>query len=132
MIAFLRQLTDQLVRDIVDTLIFTILVPLSAVVIVPYILLASGVEMAYEIGNFRFIGIVPILIGVVFYFWAAMDLVNVGKGTPALIDAPVTLLSRRLYWVVINPMYTDMILTLVSESVLFMSGGRPGRLRKNR
>ena len=97
MIAFLHQLTDQVVRAIVDTLTFTILVPLSAVVIVPYILLASGVEMAYEIGNFRFIGIVPILIGVVFYFWAAMDLVIVGKGTPVLINTPVTLVSRRLY-----------------------------------
>lgn len=53
---------------IVKALIFTIVVPGSVTVWIPYLLLSSNGELfAYKIGDFRLIGIFPVALGATFY-----------------------------------------------------------------
>lgn len=107
---------------IVKTLIFTVFVPGSVTVGVPYLLLSSGtVQPSYEIGMFRFIGILPIAVGAACYLCCAWDFAFHGQGTPLPIDAPKVLVVRGLYRVVRNPMYVGVGLVLVGEALMFES-----------
>ena len=108
-------------RVIFGTVIFTILVPGSVTVLVPYLLLASGLGCFYDIGGFRFIGIVLIILGAAFYLWTASDFTFAGRGTPAPIAPPKLLVLRQLYQVNRNPMYTGVLLALLGEAMFFMS-----------
>ena len=57
---------------IIKTLIFTILVPGAVTVGIPYFLLSSEFGgYSYAIGTFRLIGVLPIVLGIVFYLWCA-------------------------------------------------------------
>ena len=104
------------------TLIFTVLVPGTVTVVVPYRLLSSGVKLlSIEIGVFRILGLVPILLGALIYLWCAWDFTFVGRGTPAPIDPPKELVVRGLYRFVRNPMYVGVSLLLFGEALLFES-----------
>ena len=107
---------------IVKTLIFTILVPGSITVGMPYLLLSSRLAVySYEIGSFRRAGILPIALGTVFYLWCAWDFAFAGRGTPAPLDPPRLLVTRGLYRLVRNPIYVGVLLILAGEAVLFES-----------
>jgi len=108
-------------KALLGTLIFTVLAPGPVLVGVPYLLVTSGLELSFAIGNLRFIGIIPIAIGTACYIWTAWDFVFTGKGTPAPVGPPKMLVSRRLYRIVRNPMYIGVLLILVGEVILFMS-----------
>ena len=75
----------------------------------------------FNIGIFRYLGVVPILIGASIYFWCAWDFTFAGKGTPAPIDPPKELVVRGLYRYVRNPMYVGVGSVLVGEALLFQS-----------
>ena len=90
-------------------------------VLVPYLILASGLKLIFDIGNFRLIGFLPIVFGIVLYSWTAWDFAFAGRGTPAPIDPPKVLVSRRLYRIVRNPMYIGVLSVLVGEAIFFMS-----------
>jgi len=104
------------------TLIFTILVPGTAVVLVPYLLLSRGDQLvSFEIGAWRFFGLPPILLGALTYLWCAWDFTFTGRGTPAPIDPPKELVMKGLYRYVRNPMYVGFMLLLLGEAILFES-----------
>jgi protein-S-isoprenylcysteine O-methyltransferase Ste14 len=107
---------------LVRTLIFTLLVPGTVTVGVPYLLLSSGSgSSAGEVGALRLIGLIPIAIGIAIYLWCAWDFAFAGQGTPAPYDAPRLLVTRGLYRRVRNPMYVGVSLILAGEAVLFGS-----------
>ena len=104
------------------TLIFTVVAPGTVTVIVPYWLLSSGVKLfSVEIGVFRFLGVAPILLGVLIYLRCAWDFTFVGRGTPAPLDPPKQLVISGLYRWLRNPMYLGVALMLFGEAVLFES-----------
>lgn len=104
------------------TLLFTIFVPGFFTVYLPYLFLSSGRGLhLFEIGIFRFFGIVLIVIGVMIYLFCAWDFTFFGKGTPAPIDPPKIFVARRLYRFVRNPMYVGVLTLLVGEGILFES-----------
>jgi protein-S-isoprenylcysteine O-methyltransferase Ste14 len=72
-------------------------------------------------GIFHYLGALPILIGVMIYFWCAWDFTFAGRGTPAPIDPPKELVVRGLYLYVRNPMYVGIISILLGEALLFAS-----------
>lgn len=107
---------------IAKTLIFTILVPGSITVGMPYLLLSSRLAVySHEIGSLRRAGILPIALGTVFYLWCAWDFAFAGRGTPAPLDPPRLLVTRGLYRLVRNPIYVGVLLILAGEGVLFES-----------
>ena len=105
---------------LVKTLIFTILAPGTVTILLPRWVLSSQTDR-FNIGVFRFLGLVPIVIGVLIYLWCAWDFTFAGKGTPAPIDPPKELVARGLYRYVRNPMYVGMVSILIGETLLFQS-----------
>lgn len=107
---------------IIKTLIWTILVPGSITIGIPYLLLSSGLRRySFEIGAPRFLGIGLIALGAVFYLWCAWDFAIAGKGTPAPLDPPKLLVRRGLYRLTRNPIYLGVLLLLIGETILFES-----------
>jgi protein-S-isoprenylcysteine O-methyltransferase Ste14 len=104
------------------TLVFTVFVPGTATVLIPYLLLSSGIHpLALDLGALRWLGLLPLALGAVFYFWCAWDFTFAGRGTPAPIAPPQALVVRGLYTVVRNPMYVGVLLVLLGEAIVFES-----------
>jgi protein-S-isoprenylcysteine O-methyltransferase Ste14 len=106
-------------KDFIKTLIFTVLVPGTVTVYVPYRLLSRRAEFIWS--GYSLLGVLPIAVGAGFYLWCAWNFAFVGHGTPAPIDPPKALVSRGPYRVVRNPMYVAVLLILFGESVFFSS-----------
>lgn len=104
---------------VAKVVIFTLLVPGSITVAIPFSFLTPGA--ALHIGGYRLSGILPIVIGASFYFRCAWDFALFGRGTPAPIDPPRKLVSRGLYRLIRNPMYAGVLLVLLGEAILFGS-----------
>jgi protein-S-isoprenylcysteine O-methyltransferase Ste14 len=99
-------------------LIFTVLVPGTVTVVIPYPLLGSGPK---TISHFGLIGASAIALGLAVYLWCALDFATAGRGTPAPVDPPKILVARGLYRMVRNPMYVGVLLILLGESITFAS-----------
>jgi len=106
-------------KAFLKTLVFTILLPGLVTAGIPYCLLAPQPE--FEIGPFRFVGIISIVLGAAVYFWCAWDFAFLGYGTPAPIDPPKVLVVKGLYRFVRNPMYVALGSALGGEAILFES-----------
>lgn len=105
--------------NLLKTLIFTMLVPGTVIILIPRWLLAT--EHSEPIGAFRFVGLIPLAIGVAIYLWCAWDFATAGKGTPVVFDPPKRLVVRGLYKFVRNPMYVGILSILFGEALLFTS-----------
>ena len=106
----------------IKTLIFTLSVPGSVTVLVPYLMLSSGHELySWQIGPLRFLGILPLILGAAFYLKCAWDFTFTGGGTPAPIDPPRIFVAKGLYRIARNPMYVGITLILTGESIVFES-----------
>jgi protein-S-isoprenylcysteine O-methyltransferase Ste14 len=106
------------VGPLVRTLLFTILVPNTVTVVVPYLLLPGG---DFELGPACYVGIPFIALGAAIYLRCAWDFARVGLGTPAPIDPPRNLVAGGLYHHVRNPMYVGIVSMLIGESFFFES-----------
>jgi protein-S-isoprenylcysteine O-methyltransferase Ste14 len=104
---------------LLKTLIFTIVVPATVTIYLPYSLMPP--RHAPPDSNFRYLGLFPILVGVGIYCWCAWDFAISGRGTPAPIDPPKELVARGLYRHVRNPMYVGVMSILLGEAVFFAS-----------
>lgn len=110
------------IKDMValKSLIFTVIAPGSVTILIPYVLLNSfGEVLSVKIGNLRYLGLIPMLLGTLIYFWCIWDFTFSGKGTPAPIDPPKELVVTGLYRFIRNPMYVGMLLILFGEAILF-------------
>jgi protein-S-isoprenylcysteine O-methyltransferase Ste14 len=111
-----------MMKVIVKTLIFTIIVPGTVAVYLPSSMLPSGVKwLPDEIGVRWLSGVFLIAVGAAFYVRCALDFAFAGHGTPAPIDPPTALVSRGLYRRVRNPMYVGVVSILIGESIAFES-----------
>ncbi len=104
------------------TLIFTLFVPGVFLVLVPYLLLSSfGDRFALDVGVIRYIGLIPMLCGILVYIRCVWSFVSVGKGTPIPSDPPKTLVVQGLYRYMRNPMYVGVLFLLIGEAIFFAS-----------
>lgn len=104
----------------IKTLIFTVLVPGTVAVWIPYRLVSSpGTRGSIPLGNFRFAGLAAMLIGTMIYLRCAWDFTFAGKGTPAPVDPPKELVVRGLYKYVRNPMYVGVLSLVLGQAVWF-------------
>ena len=106
------------VGPLARTIVFTIVVPNTVTVVVPYYLLPGG---DFELGALRYVGIPLIALGAALYLRCAWDFARVGLGTPAPIDPPRNLVGGGLYRHVRNPMYVGIISLLLGECIFFES-----------
>ena len=103
------------------TLIFTVLVPGTVLGFLPWFLLQSSGEVVTLSASIWLIGLLPLLVGVILYFWCAGAFTFIGRGTPAPIDAPVFLVRSGPYQWVRNPMYLAVFSVVIGEAILFHS-----------
>ncbi|HKS43233.1 MAG TPA: isoprenylcysteine carboxylmethyltransferase family protein, partial [Blastocatellia bacterium] len=107
---------------LLKTIIFTIIVPGTVLVWMPYLLLTSNsVSSPPDTFGLRYLGGIPILLGATIILWCAWDFTFAGKGTPAPIDPPKRLVVRGLYRHVRNPMYVGVLSVITGEALLFQS-----------
>lgn len=106
----------------IKTLLWSIFVPGTVTLVVPYRLLSSRANyLDVEFSYLRLPGLLPIVAGVVLYIWCAWDFTFLGKGTPAPFDPPKELVVKGPYRYVRNPMYIFVGLTLAGEAIVFKS-----------
>jgi protein-S-isoprenylcysteine O-methyltransferase Ste14 len=106
------------------TLIFTVLVPGTVAILLPYRLASSpGTRGSLTLGSFRYFGFVLIVAGAMIYLWCAWDFTFAGKGTPAPIDPPKELVVRGLYKHVRNPMYIGVLSLVLGQAMWFEAVG---------
>ena len=108
---------------LLNNLVFTVVVPGTVAVFVPYrILTSSGRWQLHEIGWLRLLGMAPVLFGGALYLSCVWGFAHVGHGTPAPIDPPKTLVATGPYRFTRNPIYIAVFCVIVGEAVLFASG----------
>jgi len=99
-------------------LVFTILVPGTVGVVVPW-LIAGGARPAT--GAAALLSPLLLVLGGAVYAWCVWDFAAFGRGTPAPIDAPKKLVVRGLYRFSRNPMYVGVLLVILGWAARFGS-----------
>jgi len=100
---------------------FTVLVPGTVAVYVPYRMVSSRGIPFPGLGPLQWPGALLVALGAVGYLLCAKDFALRGRGTPAPIDSPKVLIARGLYRFLRNPMYVSVLLVLCGESLFFES-----------
>ena len=89
-----------------------VIVPGTALLYVPYEIVASPFDTMFHLGVVHYLALVPWLVGISILSWCVWDFMFKGKGTPAPIDPPTKLVVAGLYKYVRNPMYIGVLLVL--------------------
>jgi protein-S-isoprenylcysteine O-methyltransferase Ste14 len=103
---------------LLKNLLFTVFVPGTVAGFVPW-LLSREESLAWGAG--AALALLLFATGGAIYFWCVWDFATFGRGTPAPIDAPKSLVVRGLYRYSRNPMYVGVLTTLLGWVVLFAS-----------
>lgn len=104
-------------------LAFTVLVPGTVAGLVPYAILASSSRLVpRDTGALRYAGLALVLLGGALYLACVWGFAHVGRGTPAPIDPPRTLVVRGPHRFTRNPMYIAVSTVILGEALLFASG----------
>jgi protein-S-isoprenylcysteine O-methyltransferase Ste14 len=103
------------------TLVFTVLVPGTVLGLVPFAILAGGIGTSLWLGPVRWLGLLPLGLGLIIIVWCFVDFVRRGRGTPAPYDPPRQLVVSGLYRFVRNPQYVGVVLVAVGEASLAQS-----------
>ena len=107
---------------LLKNVVFTVLVPGTVAVFVPYrILSSSGRLQLHEIGALRLLGLTPVLFGGAVYLSCVWGFARIGQGTPAPIDPPKKLVVSGPYRFTRNPMYVAVFCVILGEAVFFAS-----------
>jgi protein-S-isoprenylcysteine O-methyltransferase Ste14 len=104
---------------ILNTIVFTIFVPGTVGVLVPW-WIAGGFHRPGA-GWLTWLGIAVIAVGAAIYFRCAWEFAVRGLGTPAPIAPTKFLVTTALHRRVRNPMYIGVALVIFGEAVLFRS-----------
>jgi len=104
---------------VVNTAIFTILVPGTVAILIPRWLI--GGFSSPPSGVLTWIGSVTFAAGAAIYFRCAWEFAVRGLGTPAPIAPTKFLVTTALHRYVRNPMYVGVALMILAEAALFRS-----------
>ncbi len=99
--------------------LFTLLVPGTVVVLVPYLLLADASLGAIDFLGMALLGLPLLGLGAALYLRCAYDFVRSGRGTPLPIDPPIQLVMSGPYRYSRNPMYIGILAILAGEVLLY-------------
>jgi len=83
--------------------------------------LASTDELRVEPGIFRYLAFPFWIMGTLIIIWCSVDIIRKGRGTPAHLDPPKTLIVNGLYRHIRNPIYLGALLVLLGYILWFAS-----------
>jgi len=116
--------TSEIMPAFLGTLLFLIIIiPFFLIWIPRRILLSPEQIYRFDIGVFRYLGLVPIVLGVVIYVFCSGSFVFIGKGTPIPFTPTKELIVTGFYRFVRNPLYIAGVFVLAGEALLFQSIG---------
>ena len=116
--------TSETIKAFFGTLGFLfVLLPIILIGIPWKILSTPGDTLLFDLGKFRYLGLVPIFAGIVIYVWCSCSFLFSGKGTPIHSMPPKKLVVKGLYRFVRNPIYIGGFFVLAGEVLLFQSKG---------
>jgi protein-S-isoprenylcysteine O-methyltransferase Ste14 len=107
---------------LVRNVIFTILVPGTVAVYIPYRIILNQYESLYF--TWSLLGCAALIlmaVGTSIYLWCLWDFAVTGRGTPNIVDAPRRLVVKGLYRYVRNPMYIGVLLVIMGWAALYES-----------
>ena len=114
----------EILPAVLGTLLFLfIIIPFFLIWIPRRILLSPEQIYHFDIGVFRYLGLAPIVFGVVIYVFYSGSFVIVGKGTPIPFTPTKELIVAGLYRFVRNPLYIAGVFVLAGEALLYQSIG---------
>ncbi len=102
------------------SLLFTLVIPGSATVWIPWLILAHRVPSNLT-APLAVLGLVLMAAGAALYSSCLWGFVFSGRGTPAVWDPPVVFVSKGPYRFVRNPMYLAIVSILLGEALFFRS-----------
>lgn len=106
---------------LIRTIIFTLIAPVMVMLVVPYLIAQRVSALHFDLGGFRYAGLILVAFGSLDYLWCAADFMR-ARGTPAPIDPPRELVVRGLYHYTRNPMYVGVITGIAGMALLYGSG----------
>ena len=101
------------------TALFTLLAPGTVLVLVPGLLLVSGVGPSLGLGPARWVGLPLVVLGMAAIATCFVDFIRRGRGTPAPYDPPRELVVAGLYRYVRNPQYVGVFFVSIGEALFF-------------
>jgi len=112
------------IKALLGTIAFLFVLLPIFLALIPFKILSSPNHVnLFEFGEFRYFGVLPIVMGVIVYLWCSFAFVFTGKGTPIHTMPPKKFVVKGLYRYVRNPMYLAFCLVLTGETLLFQSQG---------
>ena len=91
---------------------------------VPRLILSSDFSLlALKSNVFLFVGLIPIILGLVVLIGFIWGFIVAGTGTPVLYDMPEEMIIRGSYGFVRNPMYAGGCILVLGQAILFKSFG---------
>ncbi len=107
-----------LTTTLLKSAVFTVLAPGTVAVVIPYLLLSNPSLSRIDVEGWTFVGILPLVLGVVLYVRCVVGFAR-GGGTPAPIDAPKMLVTAGPYRYSRNAMYIGVLSVIAGEALLF-------------
>ena len=101
---------------LLKNILFTVLAPGTVAGLVPFLLTRN---QSFQWGAGAALALLLYAAGGAIYFWCLWDFASFGRGTPAPIDAPKSLVVRGLYRYTRNPMYVGVLTVIIGWVVLF-------------
>lgn len=99
-----------------------IIIPTVFFVWIPHKILANANwAYSFDIGVVRYLGWLPMALGLIVVVWCVLCFAIIGKGTPSPMIPTEKLVARGLYRFVRNPMYIGWLSVLAGEAILFQS-----------
>jgi len=95
-------------------ILFTLVAPFVVSIVVRGILLDGARPVAAQ-------GLVVSVVGAAIYAWTAWNFAQTGRGTPAPLDPPKTVVAVGLYRWVRNPMYIGVLLIILGQAIAYGS-----------
>jgi protein-S-isoprenylcysteine O-methyltransferase Ste14 len=105
----------------VRSLVFALLLPGTAVVLIPRWIVARSGHGANQSPSVQLVGLPAIFIGGSILVWCIWDFARKGRGTVAPVDPPTQLVVHGLYRYVRNPMYVGALLAILGQAAFFRS-----------
>jgi protein-S-isoprenylcysteine O-methyltransferase Ste14 len=96
-------------------LLFTVVAPGTVAGLIPFLLTRNE---SFRWGLGAALSLLFFAAGGAIYLWCVWDFASFGRGTPAPIDAPKSLVVRGLYRYSRNPMYVGVLTVILAWVVL--------------
>jgi protein-S-isoprenylcysteine O-methyltransferase Ste14 len=117
-----RPITGRGVLLFLEALLFSVVVPGAVVYWIPRDALGLWSELPPQPWSvWQAIAAVPLALGLTIYLRRLWEFARRGRGIPAPVDHPKTLVVTGLYRHVRNPMYLGVLLFLLGQSLFFES-----------